>query len=329
MPRIPTVLFGCALASVAAAQPALYSNGSANPTEPGLATGTASLSGVSAPAGARWSEASSDGSGTNAIAGFACHQNGLTGSYRFADDFTVPPGPGWNIRGVSLFAYQTNAALAPFDAVTLRIWSGAPGTPGSTVVWGDPTTNRLSAVVATDTYRIFNSLANPVPALPDTTRRIWRLDAAAEVVLAPGTYWLDWQIESIAADSEAFTPAVTVAGQRSLAAWNGRQFKPSFNVGVWEAVVDTGKPFAAADVLQDLPFQLRGSVGCVADVDDGSGSGTPDGGVGIEDLLYFLDSYGSGTLAADIDDGTATGTPDGGVGVEDLLYYLLRFDGGC
>src|SRR6185295_4462139 len=30
---------------------------------------------------------------------------------------------------------------------------------------------------------------------------------------------------------------------------------------------------------------------CVADFDDGSGTGTPDGGVGIEDLLYYLHVY--------------------------------------
>jgi hypothetical protein len=33
---------------------------------------------------------------------------------------------------------------------------------------------------------------------------------------------------------------------------------------------------------------------CVADVDDGSGSGTPDGGVTIDDLLYFIARYEAG-----------------------------------
>jgi hypothetical protein len=30
-----------------------------------------------------------------------------------------------------------------------------------------------------------------------------------------------------------------------------------------------------------------------------------------------------------VDDGTGSGTPDGGVGIEDLLYYLTRYDAGC
>jgi hypothetical protein len=68
---------------------------------------------------------------------------------------------------------------------------------------------------------------------------------------------------------------------------------------------------------------------CIADVDDGTGTGTPDGGVGIEDLLYYLGLYDAGSAAADVDDGSGTGAHDGGVGIEDLLYYVLRFDAGC
>lgn len=68
---------------------------------------------------------------------------------------------------------------------------------------------------------------------------------------------------------------------------------------------------------------------CTADVDDGSGSGIPDGGVTVEDLLYYLDLYEGGDVRADVDDGTGSGTRDGGVTIEDLLYFLLRYDGGC
>lgn len=68
---------------------------------------------------------------------------------------------------------------------------------------------------------------------------------------------------------------------------------------------------------------------CVADLDDGSGSGQPDGGVTIDDLLYYLDQYSQGTARADLDDGSSTGTPDGGVTIDDLLFYLFRFEQGC
>lgn len=68
---------------------------------------------------------------------------------------------------------------------------------------------------------------------------------------------------------------------------------------------------------------------CVADVDDGSGHGTPDGGVTIDDLLYYLGLFEAGVVRADIDDGTGTGTPDGGVTIDDLLYFLARYGVGC
>jgi endonuclease/exonuclease/phosphatase family metal-dependent hydrolase len=88
-------------------------------------------------------------------------------------------------------------------------------------------------------------------------------------------------------------------------------------------VTDSGGLFSTDTV------NITVNPGCVADVDDGTGTGTPDGGVGVEDLLYYLSLYDAGSPGADTDDGTGTGTRDGGVGIEDLLYYLTRFDAGC
>ena len=69
--------------------------------------------------------------------------------------------------------------------------------------------------------------------------------------------------------------------------------------------------------------------GCVADVDGGSGCGIPDGGVTIDDLLFYLDLFAAGDINADVDDGSFTGTVDGGVTIDDLLYFLTRFQDGC
>jgi hypothetical protein len=68
---------------------------------------------------------------------------------------------------------------------------------------------------------------------------------------------------------------------------------------------------------------------CVADVDNGTGSGVPDGGVTIDDLLYYLSIFEAGLSSADVDDGSGTGTRDGGVTIDDLLFYLVRFEAGC
>jgi subtilisin-like proprotein convertase family protein len=68
---------------------------------------------------------------------------------------------------------------------------------------------------------------------------------------------------------------------------------------------------------------------CVADFDDGSSTGTPDGGVTIDDLIYYLGLFEAGDVCADVDDGSGTNTLDGGVTIDDLIYYLGRFEAGC
>ncbi len=70
--------------------------------------------------------------------------------------------------------------------------------------------------------------------------------------------------------------------------------------------------------------------GCPADLDDGTFTGTPDGGVTIDDLVYFLDAFTAGSETADLDDdGMDPGTPDGGVTIDDLLFFLEHFTLGC
>lgn len=69
--------------------------------------------------------------------------------------------------------------------------------------------------------------------------------------------------------------------------------------------------------------------GCAADLDDGTFEGRRDCGVTIDDLIYFLREYGTGSTQADLDDGTLTGTRDGGVTVEDLLFFLDHYYAGC
>jgi len=71
------------------------------------------------------------------------------------------------------------------------------------------------------------------------------------------------------------------------------------------------------------------TIACAADLDNGSGNGTPDGGVDINDLLYFLAEFEAGSTNADLDNGSGNGTPDGGVDINDLLFFLAHFEAGC
>jgi hypothetical protein len=92
---------------------------------------------------------------------------------------------------------------------------------------------------------------------------------------------------------------------------------------------DLGSGSIVEAAVDDFRVVVVGNAGCVADVDNGSGTGTPDGGVTIDDLIYFLGLFEAGSVAADVDDGSGTGTPDGGVTIDDLLYFLTRFEAGC
>ena len=100
------------------------------------------------------------------------------------------------------------------------------------------------------------------------------------------------------------------------------------------AITDTTgtRTFAATKYLahEILWFQMDvGGGACIADVDDGSGTGTPDGAVTIDDLLFYITIFQLGGVEADVDDGSSTGTTDGAVTIDDLLYYLIRFQSGC
>jgi len=311
------------LSSVSLGQVALYSNAATTLTDPGLATGAVSATGVAAPAGQVWSEAGSGGTNnTSAIAGFSTHAIAGSAGYRFADDFTVSDAAGWRVTGASFFAYQTgNAGIPgapPFSALNLRVWSGRPGDAGSVVVFGDPATNVLTTITPTNMLRIFNSAASPLPQAPDASRVVWRSDAAlagAGVVLLPGTYWLDWQYTSINPNAEAFTPPVTIIGSRGKAGGNAVQLK--FASGMWTPAVDGGKPFYAADVVQDLPFLLEGGVFCKADIN-------LDGTLDPDDLADYI-----GGFFSQPPDPTADFNGDSIVDPDDLADYIGAFFTGC
>lgn len=61
---------------------------------------------------------------------------------------------------------------------------------------------------------------------------------------------------------------------------------------------------------------------CLADLDNGSGDGIPDGGVDINDFVFFLTHFEIGDKPADVNG-------DGGVTIDDLVLFLLRFENGC
>jgi len=97
---------------------------------------------------------------------------------------------------------------------------------------------------------------------------------------------------------------------------------------------DSNENFNDFEIFVPAPLNSTDAAGgtctptCPADLDNGSGSGTADGGVDINDLLYFLTQFELGN--ADLDnDGVDPQQPDGGTDINDLLFFLFHFEAGC
>ncbi len=236
----------------------------------GLATGATSASGVAAPAGSQWSELQKNpNNDSNTTLGAGCQLIGTATNNRCADDFTIPAGQTWTINQVVEFGYQTGFAgsTSPFVGANLRIWNGRPGDTGSTVIFGDTTTNRLATTVDTSVFRIGNTTGGNGGvglAIAGTTRRVWQINmnVSPSLVLPAGTYWIDFQVD--AGTSGSFIPLGTIPGSRGLAGWNGRQFIGANNA--WQNLIDIGEPTVTPqpnvvpDIPLDFPFKLVGSV---------------------------------------------------------------------
>ena len=177
----------------------------------------------------------------------------LSTGFRIADDFVVG-GSGWLINTVTFFSYQSFSTTTPTTtAVNVRIWDGPPGAPGSNVVFGDTSTNRLVSSTFTNIYRALDtSLTNP-------DRPIMANVVAINTFLPAGTYWFDWQTGGSLA-SGPWAPQVTIAGQTSKPGANAVQFDPT--AMTWSPAIDTG-----VTAQQDFPFVIDGLSDCAVPSD--------------------------------------------------------------
>ena len=212
---------------------AQYVNGS-------LSTGATAANGTAAPTGYTWSECQASGGVANTNSGYTAN-----GTFSVVDDFVVPTGQTWNLTKVYTYGYLTGSTgtTSPLALLRVRIHSGNPSLGPTTIVFGDLTTNRLTAATDALMYRIFNTVV-PAPAATTTTRKIWKLEAAISVSLPAGTYWIEFQ------DDAGFVPASTPVGVRTLPGYNALQG----NSGVYTALQDAGNPTTVPSVNMDLPF---------------------------------------------------------------------------
>lgn len=95
----------------------------------------------------------------------------------------------------------------------------------------------------------------------------------------------------------------------------------SDDLGAYDCVVSNS---CAQVITNAVPLAT-----CPADLSNGSGQPVCDGGVDINDLLFFLAGFESGSTVVDLDNGSGDGVPDGGVDINDLLFFLTHFEAGC
>ncbi len=225
----------------------------------------------------------------------------VSAGHRISDDFVVPAT--WTLERVHVYAFQLNSGTSStITGVNLRIWDGPPGKPGSSVIFGDTTTNRMTSTAFTGVYRVADHL------LANTQRPVMRQTVElGGVVLEPGTYWLDWQSSGTLA-SGPLAPPVTSPG--FIPVGNARQYD-AFQAD-WKPATDGGLGINVA-----IPFILEGTSGgvCYADCEG-------DGDVDIFDFLCFQGEYAGKSSYSDCEG-------DGDWDVFDFLCFQSAYSTGC
>ena len=168
---------------------------------------------------------------------------------RVADDFEIPGPANWTVTAVSVYGYQDlsvvgRGELSTFSNISLRIWDGEPGMMGSTIVFQ---TSGLEGSFFTDVYRVSEATSGS-----SLLRPIFENQVAVNMVLAPGTYWVDWQAEGTVDDGGPFVPPIPSEGEPGV---TGDAKAYSINTG-WVDLVDSNSGNA-----KGVPFRIEGFEG--------------------------------------------------------------------
>ena len=162
-------------------------------------------------------------------------------NYWITEDFTITDPSGWNITSFVFYAYQTNSAItSTMTAVHFIIYDGVPGAAGTSIVWGDATTDRLTSTAFSNIYRVTETSGG------NTDRPIMENTCDASFHLDAGTYWVAWQTDGTLS-SGPWAPPITVTGQTSTG--NGMQSLD--NLATWVAANDGANQ-------QGFPFIING-----------------------------------------------------------------------
>ena len=168
---------------------------------------------------------------------------------RVADDFEVPGPANWTVTGVVVYGYQDlstggRGELSTFTNISLRIWDGEPGMVGSSIILQ---TSGLDESGFTNVYRVSEATSGS-----SRSRPIFGSLVPVNIVLPPGTYWVDWQAEGSVDDGGPFVPPIPSFGDPGL---TGDAKAYSVNTG-WVDLVDSNSGNA-----KGVPFRIEGVEG--------------------------------------------------------------------
>ncbi len=171
------------------------------------------------------------------------NHNSSAGNYFYlADDFEVTGK--WTINTMTFFGYQTlSTTTSTITGVYLRIWDGIPDQPGSSVVWGNLTTNRLSSSSWSGVYRA------PIADLSNNQRPVMEIVAdLTGCELNEGIYWVQYGFTGSLTSGPWGVP-LTILGQTTTC---NALHKTSTG---WQPLLDAGSL-----TQQGLPFLVNGEL---------------------------------------------------------------------
>ncbi|MET0556723.1 MAG: hypothetical protein ABW221_27030 [Vicinamibacteria bacterium] len=170
----------------------------------------------------------------------------VSSGFRVADDFVVP-APGWVANQLIVYTYQTGSTPGSptITDVRIQIWNGPPNA-GGTIVFGDTTTNRFVSAAFSNAYRDLGTQTCPAAQ----TRPIMAVTASIGTTLAPGTYWVDYQIGGTLASGPWVVPT-TILGETDGCAGPALCNAIQWNGTAWAQLLDT-------TINQDAKFAIEG-----------------------------------------------------------------------
>ncbi len=225
--------------------------------------------------------------------------------YLSVSGFNTDFGPGWGVASASAYAGTTQ--------VNIRTNTGAPRAKDLGELSRDP-------------IRLRN-----VPLAPGEIR--WYRFDVADTVAGGLATWLDIDTEgsSLTPSNDTEIGLYTASGNRVADDdddGNGFRSQLSFGAGTRPGV--GGEPYDGRDGPLPAGTYYLAVVGYNAAFGNTGWAVTPDPtNSGAFALNIRTNTGDAATCPADLDDGSGTGIPDGGITIDDLLYFLGHYEGGC